>query len=56
LRPEPEFIDIPRRLKRYLFVPRYLFRGQAEQQGFQLFFYGVGKIYSVHFHKATFKR
>jgi hypothetical protein len=34
---EPEFRDFPRRLKRYLFTKRYLFRGQAAQQGFQLF-------------------
>jgi hypothetical protein len=37
---ESEFIDIPGRLK------RYLFRGQAAQQGFELFFCRVvGKNY-----------
>jgi hypothetical protein len=34
---EPEFIDVTRRLKRYLFAKRYLFRDQAAQQGFPLF-------------------
>ncbi len=44
---EPEFRDVTRRLK------RYLFRGQAAQQGFLLFsFRVVGKIYLVHFHKT----
>ncbi len=33
-RPEPEFRDVPRRLKRYIFAKRYLFRGPAAQQGF----------------------
>jgi hypothetical protein len=41
---------ISSRLKRCLSAKRYLFRGQAAQQGFQLFFYRVvGKIYLVHF-------
>jgi hypothetical protein len=40
-RTEPEFIDVPGRLKRYLFTKRYLFRGQAAQQGFQLLFWRV---------------
>jgi hypothetical protein len=54
---EPEFRNITRRLKRYLFAKRYLFRGQAVQQGFSLFsFRVVGKIYLVHFHKTTIKK
>jgi hypothetical protein len=48
---EPEFRDVTRRLK------RYIFRGQAAQQGFQLFsFRIVGKIYLVHFHKTIIKK
>jgi hypothetical protein len=29
--PVPEFIDVPARLKRYLFPRKYLFRGQVRQ-------------------------
>ncbi len=54
---EPEFRDVTRRLKRYIFAKRYLSRGQAAQQGFPLFsFRVVGKIYLVHFHKTTLKK
>ncbi len=57
IKPEPEFKYVTRRLERYLFAKRYLFRGQAAQQGFQLFsFRVVHKIYIVHFHTATIKR
>jgi hypothetical protein len=50
---EPEFIDVTRRLKIYLFAKRCLFRGQAAQQGFPPFsFRVVGKIYLVCFHKT----
>jgi hypothetical protein len=50
-RTEPEFIDIIKRLK------RYLLRGQAAQQDLQLFYFRVvGKIYLVHFHKTTIQR
>jgi hypothetical protein len=49
---EPEFRDVTRRMKRYLFAKRYIFRGQAAQQGFLLFsFRVVGKIYLVIFTK-----
>ncbi len=42
--------------KNISFRERYLFRGQAAQQGFPLFsFRVVGKIYLVHFHKTTIK-
>ncbi len=56
-RTEPEFRDVTRRLKRYPFAKRYLFRGQAAQQGFPLFSLRVvGKIYVVQSHKTTIKR
>jgi hypothetical protein len=52
--PEPEFRDVLRRLKRYLFAKRYLFRGLAVQQGFQLFSCrDVGKPYFVHSFRTT---
>jgi hypothetical protein len=51
---EPEFRDIPRRLKRYLFAKRYIFRSKAAQQGFQLFSCrDVGKPYFVHSFRTT---
>jgi hypothetical protein len=47
---EPEFRDITRRLKRYLF-------GSTAEMEFLLFsFRVVGKIYLVHFHKTTIKK
>jgi hypothetical protein len=53
-RVEPEFRDVPRRLKRYLFAKRYIFRSQAAQQGFQRFsFRDVGKPNIVHSFRTT---
>jgi hypothetical protein len=54
---EPEFRDVLRRLKRYLFVKRYLFRGLAVQQGFQLFSCrDAGKPYFVHSFRTTYQK
>ncbi len=49
--PGPEFRDVTRRLKRYLFAKRYLFRGQAAQQDFPLFSFRVGCKISQNYNK-----